>query len=120
MAGPPPHTLGGRRRMAKRPQRSTATENPRCKVVVRDASRIARSTFMPVAVAAGVLGRQALLEHDLRLAVLPGRAALDEGLHLPGRVQGPLPEGLAGQVADADLHPPAVAPDRARDSDDHA
>src|SRR4029453_10564826 len=48
--------------------------------------------------AAGIQRGQALLEHDLRLAVLPGCAAVDEGLRLPGGVQGRLQEGVAGQV----------------------
>ncbi len=48
----------------------------------------------------GVLGRQALLEHHLRLALLPGRPAVDEGLRISGRVQGAVQEGLAGQVTE--------------------
>ncbi len=47
---------------------------------------------------AGVQRRQALLEHDLRLTVLPGGAAVDEGLRLPGRVQDRLQESLARQI----------------------
>src|SRR5262249_9088769 len=46
----------------------------------------------------GVHRRQALLEHDLRLAFLRGRPAVDEGLRLQLRVEDPLQEGLAGQI----------------------
>jgi len=38
-------------------------------------------------------------------------AVVDEGLRVPGRVQGHLQEGLAGQVGDANVHPQAAAAD---------
>src|SRR4029453_691355 len=51
----------------------------------------------------GLQRRQALLEYDLGLALLPGCAAVDEGLRLPGGVQGRVQEGLARQVARGSL-----------------
>src|SRR2546428_2039916 len=49
----------------------------------------------------GVQRRHALLEHHLRVAVLRGRPAVDEGLRLQRRVEDPLQEGLARQVIGA-------------------
>src|SRR5262249_23460856 len=47
---------------------------------------------------ARVHGRQDVLEHHLGLAVLHGRPAVDEGLHVQRRVRGALRQGVAGQV----------------------
>ena len=49
--------------------------------------------------AAGVHGGQDVLEQHLGIALLPGRAAVDEGLPVQRRVRGALPQGLARSVA---------------------
>ena len=48
---------------------------------------------------AGVHGRQHVLEQHLGLALLHGRPAVDEGLHVQRGVRGALGHGLAGQVS---------------------
>ena len=70
----------------------------------------------------GVQRRQALLEHHLGLAVLHGRAAVDEGLRLQRRVRSALRKGLAGQVTgepDAHLHSEPAAADHSDGPQDH-